>query len=137
MLFPLHFLPQYLTSPLSLLQMPLLIDVINELKTPEELEISKQKYRDYAHNLVIFNVQFFHEDEAGWFKCEITWYNTTMEKLQIYYEEFYYCYSYMTVEELSCVNLILHAWKILYSLSKYVMFFQISDHKSHFTQNSS
>ena len=109
MLFPLHFLPQYLTSPLSLLQMPLLIDVINELKTPEELEISKQKYRDYAHNLVIFNVQFFHEDEAGWFKCEITWYNTTMEKLQIYYEEFYYCYSYMTVEELSFVNLILHA----------------------------
>ena len=60
-----------------------------------------------------------------------------MEKLQIYYEEFYYCYSYVTVEELNCVDLILDAWKILYSLSKYVMFFAISDDKSHFTQNSS
>ena len=48
------------------------------------------------------------EGEGDWFKGKMTWYNTKMEKLKIYDEE-YDSGDYITEEELNRVDLIMQA----------------------------
>ena len=63
------------------------IDLREDDEEDAQEEVDNEEDRIYTHNLVGSTLKIFYDDQGEWYEGKITWFNSKMDKLRIYFEE--------------------------------------------------
>lgn len=60
---------------------------VHETEEEDGDNVDDERYRDMSHNLVGCTITALYPSEGGWFDGRVTWYNTSMGKLRVVFED--------------------------------------------------